>query len=285
MLILLRLYGEREFASLAIGFEWKIAEAIEPKRLASTLSWLSFALTIGESALYHASKRAQYSKFDNALTLTQAIPEKPFRDGGYVERMGLIASALEASLSHAPEKWLPRDDVVVIKGSIKDACNYLQQRPPLTKEEVRNWLNRAAERVRQKFPEESNSVGGYEQDSGGAEPGADNNDLGAQIILQWKDDALIFADSDSSTFFDVMEKLERDIESHCGELIAVDGHDFGSGTANIFVYTDHVRRAIDLLIKLADANKLPACVRIGTPDPFGTVRAHYPKDLRKFDLM
>ena len=50
-----------------------------------------------------------------------------------------------------------------------------------------------------------------------------------QLVLQFRGDSL--AD------FDAMVALEDDLAEELGDSADVDGHDFGSGTGNIFIFT------------------------------------------------
>ena len=80
------------------------------------------------------------------------------------------------------------------------------------------------------------------------------------------------------------------VDANCDTLCFLDGDDFGSGTYNLYLYTQNVAGTIRMLVDLEHANKLPAGLRIGvwtrtSPSQTNwTYRAVYPHSLKLFDV-
>lgn len=91
----------------------------------------------------------------------------------------------------------------------------------------------------------------------------------------------------------VIATWEDAIEQACGDLCLVDGHDLGSGTANVFLYApdEDVDRAVARVADLVHAGRLPKEVRIGVAeylDPERTewkFRPAFPPGLGFFDIV
>jgi len=101
-----------------------------------------------------------------------------------------------------------------------------------------------------------------------------------QIVVQWLDGQFQSMGDPAS---DQLSSIEEVLETGSNGLYYVDGHDSGSGTINIFLYTDAEEAALAQLIALAEQGVLPSGVRIGLPEA-ARVRAVYPPGLREFEL-
>ena len=62
--------------------------------------------------------------------------------------------------------------------------------------------------------------------------------------------------------YDDMVRLEERIAGALGQLGEVDGHDAGSGEANIFVRTDRPEFAFDWIRRALWGNELPAGLKV-----------------------
>jgi hypothetical protein len=80
------------------------------------------------------------------------------------------------------------------------------------------------------------------------------------------------------------------IERESGGLYFEDGNDVGSGTCNVYLYTDQIDQTVGRLVGLARAGRLPTDLRIGVAvykdneRKDWTYRVAYPATLAKFDL-
>jgi hypothetical protein len=60
--------------------------------------------------------------------------------------------------------------------------------------------------------------------------------------------------------------LENRLERHAGDAYRVDGHDIGSGTANVFLYAGDPDSAVRRVIALHDQRRLKSGMRIGVAE-------------------
>jgi hypothetical protein len=83
------------------------------------------------------------------------------------------------------------------------------------------------------------------------------------------------------------------VSAACGSICFVDGNDLGSGTRNLYLYTQpkDVRKTINLLIELEGAKRLPGNMRIGIAEYKNekhsdwTYRPAYPAGLKQFSIV
>ncbi|MFC2954176.1 hypothetical protein ACFOOP_19730 [Marinicaulis aureus] len=116
-----------------------------------------------------------------------------------------------------------------------------------------------------------------------------NEEEKIQIVVQF-DDATPLPENALENYSegekDDIFALEELLEKNSGDTYEVDGHDFGSGTVNIFLYCINPDPAVRRLLSLIDSHKLMPEIRIGIADTGrGRLRAVYPPELREFDLI
>jgi hypothetical protein len=84
--------------------------------------------------------------------------------------------------------------------------------------------------------------------------------------------------------------LESRLERNAGGDYLVDGHDFGSGTANVFLYASDPDGAVRRVIELHDQGRLRSGMRIGVAENYNadrtdwTYRPAFPPGLETFNL-
>ena len=97
-----------------------------------------------------------------------------------------------------------------------------------------------------------------------------------QLVLQW---------SSSIRTFDEILAVEEALNHHLGDLALVDGHDEGSGVANIFLLTDNPKLAFEeakrVLMRKNLLIGLRAAFRERTGEDYHIV---WPDGLRSFSV-
>jgi len=92
------------------------------------------------------------------------------------------------------------------------------------------------------------------------------SELLTQIVVQWdvSDLERVSPEKNALSALSVVHALEDYLEGQADGLFDVDGHDFGDGTANLFLFADDelVAGAIARLILLAESGEVPANARI-----------------------
>jgi len=78
-----------------------------------------------------------------------------------------------------------------------------------------------------------------------------------QLVLQWP--------ASSITDYDALIALEDALIAHLPDD-QVDGHDFGSGGMNIFIFTDGPQQAFNASREIFESNGLPLPTRAGYRD-------------------
>jgi hypothetical protein len=92
-----------------------------------------------------------------------------------------------------------------------------------------------------------------------------------------------------SQAFDRMA-LESRVDRTCGNICFLDGNDIGSGTYNLYLYTQDTAAMVKLLVQLEEAHRIPPGLAIGVAkytDPEHknwTYEAAYPSTLKDFDI-
>lgn len=109
-------------------------------------------------------------------------------------------------------------------------------------------------------------------------------DKRTQIVVQW----LIDATTDISLH--EVWSLEDRLEAESDGLYDVDGHDFGAGTANVFLYADDPEAAVGKVIRIYQAGNLRPGMRIGIQEYRDATRNWdyrpvFPLGLHRFDLI
>jgi len=66
--------------------------------------------------------------------------------------------------------------------------------------------------------------------------------------------------------FDRLVDIECELEEILGDSADVDGHDFGSGEANIFIFTDHPEETFKAIRTYLDASGILSIMRIAYRD-------------------
>lgn len=86
-------------------------------------------------------------------------------------------------------------------------------------------------------------------------------------------------------------RTERVIVNACKDVCFDDGNDVGSGTLNVYLYTQDVSATVRLLTGLENAGRIPPGLRIGVAQYTDrqrrdwTYRGVYPAGLKSFDLI
>jgi hypothetical protein len=107
-----------------------------------------------------------------------------------------------------------------------------------------------------------------------------------QIVLQW------LQGEQPNLELQAVHKIEDELEELGGGRYFVDGHDYGGGTINIFLYADDaaVDSAIAIVVKHYEDSKLPKGLRIGRAMYENKERTDwhflpvYPPGLAAFDI-
>jgi len=113
-----------------------------------------------------------------------------------------------------------------------------------------------------------------------------------QVIAQWllekdTEGGVLVGLEDALTRF----RMEERIYKACGETCFLDGNDFGSGTYNLFLYTDDISGTVDLLVDLLGKKQVLPGLRIGVAKYTNSERTDwtyepvFPATLREFKLM
>ena len=112
-----------------------------------------------------------------------------------------------------------------------------------------------------------------------------------QVVAQW------LLDDRSNTLVDVVTlafrniRTERAINRICEDVCFDDGNDVGSGTFNVYLYTQDVAATVRLLTDLESAGSIPSGLRIGVAQYKDrqrrdwTYKGVYPAGLKSFDLI
>jgi hypothetical protein len=105
-----------------------------------------------------------------------------------------------------------------------------------------------------------------------------------QIVVQW----MIDATGDIS--LGQVWTLEDTLEAESDGRFEVDGHDFGSGTANVFLFSTDPDRAVERIVQIFQSGLLRPGMRIGVAQYTNpertdwTYRPTYPPGLDRFDI-
>jgi hypothetical protein len=106
-----------------------------------------------------------------------------------------------------------------------------------------------------------------------------------QIVVQWLVD-----DTAADLGLLGIYSLEDTLEDESQNLFEVDGHDFGSGTANVFLYARDPEAAVGNIVRIFRGGKLRPGMRIGVAqytNPERTdwiYRPAYPPGLDRFEI-
>ena len=106
-----------------------------------------------------------------------------------------------------------------------------------------------------------------------------------QIVLQW----LIEDANDIS--LDQVWTIEDTLEAESEGLFDVDGHDLGSGTANVFLYARDAEAAVGKVLRLYFAGRLRPGMRVGVAEYKDASRKDwdyrpvFPRGLHRFELI
>jgi hypothetical protein len=108
-----------------------------------------------------------------------------------------------------------------------------------------------------------------------------------QIVVQVR-----YEGSAALTMLSRIGSWERRIARRCGDACFVDGHDLGSGTANIFLLADDekVDDVVNQIAELVKEQKLPEGVHVGVAEYLDEDRTDWryrpalPPGLDRFDL-
>lgn len=110
-----------------------------------------------------------------------------------------------------------------------------------------------------------------------------------QVVAQWlMKDPRTFMDAVTRAFRNM--RTEQAIDSACRETCFDDGNDVGSGTFNVYLYTQDVPATVRLLTNLESAGSIPGELRIGIARYKDRERRDwsykpaYPAGLKFFDL-
>ena len=106
-----------------------------------------------------------------------------------------------------------------------------------------------------------------------------------QIVLQW------LTDEQNDISLDQIWAIEDTLKAEAAGLFDVDGHDTGSGTANIFLYAQDPQAAVGKVIRLYFAGRLRPGMRVGVAEYKDAARKDwdyrpvFPRGLHRFDLI
>ncbi|HEY1707632.1 MAG TPA: hypothetical protein VGG10_05165 [Rhizomicrobium sp.] len=118
-----------------------------------------------------------------------------------------------------------------------------------------------------------------------------------QVVAQWVVGDPTSAESRFKVFVDAATSgienmtMENRIDQACGELCDLDGNDIGSGTYNLYLYTENVSATVKLLVQLEKSGRIHNGLRIGVAKYLDkrhqnwTYEAVYPPALKAFDLI
>jgi hypothetical protein len=103
-----------------------------------------------------------------------------------------------------------------------------------------------------------------------------------QIVAQWPDGAPL----------EKLFAIEDAIENAASDIADIDGHDVGSGTFNVFLYTDDstIDATVARLVKLVEGGKVPPGMKVGVAQYTNAARTDwtfkpvYPAGLTTFDI-
>jgi hypothetical protein len=107
---------------------------------------------------------------------------------------------------------------------------------------------------------------------------------GTQVVVQWFDNSPMNSSVKADPLLDLLYRRS-------GGLYVVDSFDLGSGTMNVFLYTDDTDKAGTHVVELFEEGLLPQGMRIGVADTVGTEQSTrtyhpvYPPSLAEFKLM
>ena len=104
-----------------------------------------------------------------------------------------------------------------------------------------------------------------------------------QIVVQW----LVATPRTELDLQDVWS-AEDTLDGQSAGLFEVDGHDFGPGTANVFLYSSDPEAAVTRIVQIFDHGLLRAGMRIGVAQYTNaamTYRPAYPPDLKNFEVI
>lgn len=85
--------------------------------------------------------------------------------------------------------------------------------------------------------------------------------------------------------------MENRVDRACGNVCTLDGNDIGSGTYNLYLYTNNVSATVKLLVELENSGRIRHGLRIGAAKYTDkshrdwTYQAMYPAWLKTFDVM
>ena len=99
-----------------------------------------------------------------------------------------------------------------------------------------------------------------------------------QLVLQWP--------ASSSGDFDAIVELEDHLIDVLSDVADVDGHDFGSGTTNIFILTNEPQAVFERARSTLEAHERWSTLRAAYRDITGeTWTILWPRNLAEFDIM
>jgi hypothetical protein len=99
-----------------------------------------------------------------------------------------------------------------------------------------------------------------------------------QIVLQW------LTDESKDISLDQVWAIEDTLEAESEGLFEVDGHDLGSGTANVFLYARDADAVVGKVLRLYLAGRLRPGMRVGVRQNDSYLPV-YPRGLHRFDLI
>jgi len=98
-----------------------------------------------------------------------------------------------------------------------------------------------------------------------------------QLVLQFP------APSDDD--FDAMISFENELIDHLGDAADVDGHDWGSGEFNIFIWTGHPEQTFAMVKALPVSQAFLAQMRVAyRAESSETFTVLYPPELAQFSI-
>lgn len=107
---------------------------------------------------------------------------------------------------------------------------------------------------------------------------------GTQVVVQWFDNSPMNSSVNADPLLDLLY-------TRSDGLYVVDSFDLGSGTMNLFLYTDDPEKAVQHVVELFEEGLLPPGMRIGVADTQGTEQSTrtyhpvYPPSLAQFELI